>query len=304
MSRTNRCKYEIIGEIMTSDEKEVDEKLYRVVRKKGSHMNTKVHPDGTKSAIQFNDDNNCLNGPLDLIEVDENEYIRVEELQSGFDVEMAPRTWKQIVVDDIVIPMARDAIEQFLDIGFQHLEVWIEEKAVPVARQKVKNAGRDISAFFSAMKSVIKGEQPKALQIIEAEQHYKKKKANNFVQEVGNVDSIQADKESVEKIEITQSEFEQIVALTKRSAITLIGCINLLKNSAISDMDENQRIEFEKQIKELTTEELMTQINLLLEDKNNGILTPASLAILSTFRDGEFIVDGERVPIGKYIGES
>ena len=34
MSRTNRCKYEIIGEIMTSDEKEVDEKLYRVVRKK------------------------------------------------------------------------------------------------------------------------------------------------------------------------------------------------------------------------------------------------------------------------------
>ena len=51
MSRTNRCKYEIIGEIMTSDEKEVDEKLYRVVRKKGSHVNTKVNPDGTKSAL-------------------------------------------------------------------------------------------------------------------------------------------------------------------------------------------------------------------------------------------------------------
>ena len=46
MSRTNRCKYEIIGEIMTSDEKEVDEKLYRVVRKKGRSFlrvkNTKV----------------------------------------------------------------------------------------------------------------------------------------------------------------------------------------------------------------------------------------------------------------------
>ena len=28
---------------MTSDEKEVDEKLYRVVRKKGSHVNTKVN---------------------------------------------------------------------------------------------------------------------------------------------------------------------------------------------------------------------------------------------------------------------
>ena len=36
-----------MGEVMTSDEKEVDEKLYRVVRKKGSHVNRKVNPDGT-----------------------------------------------------------------------------------------------------------------------------------------------------------------------------------------------------------------------------------------------------------------
>mgnify|MGYP002514386318 CR=1 FL=1 len=28
------------------------------------------------------------------------------------------------------------------------------------------------------------------------------------------------------------------------------SCINLLKNSAISDMDEKQKIEFEKQLKE------------------------------------------------------
>ena len=98
MSRTNRCKYEIIGEIMTSDEKEVDEKLYRVVRKKGSHVNTKVNPDGTKSALQFTDENNDLNGPLDIIEVDMSEYIRAEELQSDSVDGMRPRTWKQIVV--------------------------------------------------------------------------------------------------------------------------------------------------------------------------------------------------------------
>ena len=68
-------------------------------------------------------------------------------------------------------------------------------------------------------------------------------------------------------------------------------------------MGEKQRIEFENQIKELTTEDLMTEINLLLEDKNKGILDSASYAILSAFRDGEFIVDGERVTIGKYIGK-
>ena len=32
-------------------EKHTDEKLYRVVRKDGSHLNTKVNPDGTKSAL-------------------------------------------------------------------------------------------------------------------------------------------------------------------------------------------------------------------------------------------------------------
>lgn len=113
---------------MTSDEKEVDEKLYRVVRKKGSHVNTKVNPDGTRSALQFTDENNDLNGPLDIIEVDMSEYIRAEELQSDSVDGMRPRTWKQIVVEDIVVPIAREAIEQFLNIGFQHLEIWMEKK--------------------------------------------------------------------------------------------------------------------------------------------------------------------------------
>lgn len=287
---------------MTSDEKEVDEKLYRVVRKKGSHVNTKINPDGTKSAIQFTDDNNNLSGPLELIEVDLDEYISTEKIWSDYE-EMPPRTWKQILVDAIVVPMARETIEQLLDIGFQYIEVWMEENVVSTVRQKFTTGRKDISIFFSAMKSAIKGEQPKALQIIKAERNYKKEMVQNSVQEVGSTDSSQADKESAYKIEFTESEFNQIVALTKRSAVTLVGCINLLKNSAISDMDERQRIEFENQIKELTTEDLMTEIDLLLEDKNKEILTPASLAVLSAFRDGEFIIDGERVPIGKYIGK-
>lgn len=115
------------------------------------------------------------------------------------------------------------------------------------------------------------------------------------------VDSKQNEKESREKVEITQAEFEQLVALTKRSAVTLVGCINLLKNSAISDMDETQKIKFEKQLKELTTEDLMTEINLLLEDKNKGILDSASYAILSAFRDGEFIIEGKRVSIERCV---
>lgn len=66
-------------------------------------------------------------------------------------------------------------------------------------------------------------------------------------------------------------------------------------------MDETQKIKFEKQLKELTTEDLMTEINLLLEDKNKGILDSASYAILSAFRDGEFIIEGKRVSIERCV---
>ena len=59
-------------------EKHTDKKLYRVIRKDGNHLNIKVNPDGTKSALQFTDDNNDLNGSVDLLEVDEEELIRFE----------------------------------------------------------------------------------------------------------------------------------------------------------------------------------------------------------------------------------
>lgn len=37
--------------------------------KKGSHVNRKINSDGSKSAIQFFDGTNNLNGPVELIEV-------------------------------------------------------------------------------------------------------------------------------------------------------------------------------------------------------------------------------------------
>ena len=280
-----------VGEKMESKEKEIDEKFYRVVRKKGNHTNTKVNSDGTISALQFADDNNELMGPLELLEVNEREYIQTGDKQNDSSYEITPRTWKQIVFEDIIVPAMRDTLDKFLDIGLQRFDVWMEEKAVPATKQKIKKAGKEMPIFFSAMKSAIKGEQAKALQIIEAE------KNNKSVQVLDTVDSKQDKKKTKEKVEITQAEFEQLVALTKRSALMLVGCINFLKNSAISDMDETQKIEFEKQLKELTTDDLMTKINLLLEDKNKGILDSASYAILSAFRDGEFIIEGKRVPI-------
>ena len=282
---------------MENNEKEIDEKLYRVVRKKGSHINTKVNADGTKSALQFTDEDNDLSGPLEIIEVDESEYIRADELDYYAEHEEQPRTWQQVVVEDIVVPVAREAIDQLLDIGMQRFEIWMDEKAMPAVKRKAKKTGENVSVFFSALKSAIKGEKPKALQILETEQ----KQKSNTVQIVDVVENTNGEDKETNKIEITQDELEKIVALTRRSAMTLVGCINVLRNAAVSDMTPEQRIEFESQIKSLRTDDLMAEINLLLEDKNRDFLDAASYSILFAFREGNFIVDGQEVPIRNYL---
>jgi very-short-patch-repair endonuclease len=95
-------------------DKYTDDKLYKVVRKDGSHLNTKVNPDGTKSALQFTDDNNDLNGPVDLIEVDEEELIRTEYIQ----VPQNKRSLGELLVDEVFVPVIRDATKYKPEIVF------------------------------------------------------------------------------------------------------------------------------------------------------------------------------------------
>ena len=49
------------------DDKYIENKIYRVVCKSGSHLNTKKNPDGSISALQFTNESNELSGPVDLI---------------------------------------------------------------------------------------------------------------------------------------------------------------------------------------------------------------------------------------------
>lgn len=68
-------------------------------------------------------------------------------------------------------------------------------------------------------------------------------------------------------------------------------------------MDENQRLDVENNFKELNIDDLKKGIDLLLEDKNRMILDPVSISILSSFRDGKFIIGGKEVPISMYIDD-
>ena len=271
-------------------EKHTDEKLYRVVRKDGSHLNTKVNPDGTKSALQFTDDNNDLNGPVDLLEVDEEELIRTEYIS----VPQAERSLGERLIDEVIIPAIRDATTQLLEYGTEKAEIWIEEKVVPVAKSKVKAGWKNLKLFISAIKDFDK--PIKATQIVtEQKNTFKASKV-----EVVNTVEDQEEK----KYALSPEEVELLLDTARRSALMIAASLSILNNSVVmDDGTDPERIEMiQRGIEQLSSKNITTQIDLLLEDKNSGLLDDASIFMLRAFREGMFIGNGTPIPVSRYTG--
>nr|WP_288544885.1 hypothetical protein [uncultured Faecalibacillus sp.] len=271
-------------------EKHTDEKLYRVVRKDGSHLNTKVNPDGTKSALQFTDDNNDLNGPVDLLEVDEEELIRTEYIS----VPQAERSLGERLIDEVIIPAIRDATTQLLEYGTEKAEIWIEEKVVPVAKSKVKAGWENLKLFISAIKDFDK--PIKATQIVtEQKNTFKASKV-----EVVNTVEDQEEK----KYALSPEEVELLLDTARRSALMIAASLSILNNSVVmDDGTDPERIEMiQRGIEQLSSKNITTQIDLLLEDKNSGLLDDASIFMLRAFREGMFIGNGTPIPVSRYTG--
>lgn len=273
-------------------EKHTDEKLYRVVRKDGSHLNTKVNPDGTKSALQFTDDNNDLNGPVDLLEVYEEELIRTEYIS----VPQAERSLGERLIDEVVIPVIRDATTQLLEYGTEKAEIWIEEKVVPVAKSKVKAGWENLKLFISAIKDF---DRPiKATQIVTEQK-------NTFkASEVEVVNTVEDQEEK--KYALSPEEVELLLDTARRSALMIAASLSILNNSVVmDDVPDPERIEMiQRGIEQLSSKDITTQIDLLLEDKNSGLLDDASIFMLRAFREGMFIGNGTPIPVSRYTDAS
>lgn len=269
-------------------EKHTDEKLYRVVRKDGSHLNTKVNPDGTKSSLQFTDDNNDLSGPIDLIEVDEEELVRTEYVQ----VPQEERSLGERLVDEVVIPVIRDATTQLLEYGTEKAEMWIEEKAVPATEAKMKAGWENLKLFISAIKD---SDKPiKATQIIAEQKNTSKASEIEVVNKVENQEE--------KKYALSPEEVELLLDTARRSALMIAASLSILNNSVVmDDGTDPERIEMiQRGIEQLSSKDITTQIDLLLEDKNSGLIDDASISMLRAFREGMFIGNGTPIPISRY----
>lgn len=274
-------------------DKYTDDKLYKVVCKDGSHLNTKVNPDGTKSALQFTDDNNDLNGPVDLIEVDEEELIRTEYIQ----VPQNKRSLGELLVDEVVVPVIRDATTQLLEYGTAKAETWIEEKVVPVAKTKVKAGWENLKLFISMIKD---SDKPiKATQII-AEQ----KSASNS-SEIEVVNKVECGNKDEKKYVLSPGEVEILLDTARRSALMIAASLSILNNSVVMDdgTDPDRVAMIQRGIKQLSSKNITTQIDLLLDDKNSGLIDESSITMLRAFRDGMFIGNGTPIPVSRYTGD-
>lgn len=274
-------------------DKYTDDKLYKVVRKDGSHLNTKVNPDGTKSALQFTDDNNDLNGPIDLIEVDEEELIRTEYIQ----VPQNKRSLGELLVDEVVVPVIRDATTQLLEYGTAKAEIWIEEKVVPVAKTKVKAGWENLKLFISTIKD---SDKPiKATQII-AEQ----KSASNS-SEIEVVNKVECGNKDEKKYVLSPGEVEILLDTARRSALMIAASLSILNNSVVMDdgTDPDRVAMIQRGIEQLSSKDIITQIDLLLDDKNSGLIDESSITMLRAFRDGMFIGNGTPIPVSRYTGD-
>ena len=274
-------------------DKYTDDKLYKVVRKDGSHLNTKVNPDGTKSALQFTDDNNDLNGPIDLIEVDEEELIRTEYIQ----VPQNKRSLGELLVDEVVVPVIRDATTQLLEYGTAKAEIWIEEKVVPVAKTKVKAGWENLKLFISTIKD---SDKPiKATQII-AEQ----KSASNS-SEIEVVNKVECGNKDEKKYVLSPGKVEILLDTARRSALMIAASLSILNNSVVMDdgTDPDRVAMIQRGIEQLSSKDITTQIDLLLDDKNSGLIDESSITMLRAFRDGMFIGNGTPIPVSRYTGD-
>ena len=265
------------------------EKLYRVKTKEGAHINEKQKKDGSRAAIQF-DDENGLQGPVDLIEVDESEYTR----EVYVEVERQERSFGQVVLEDAVAPAVADALTIILtravEVGIDAFGTWMSQTVIPAAKEKsaeIYDKARESHVARKAKKS-------------------ESKLPTSRIKSVPQDVKISAEqKQGKETVVHTPEEINQIVNNMKFAALYIAAGIRELSNTVIADdgTDPEKTLAMQEKLNELSTGDVMKTIEFMLEDSNRDMLDQATIQLFDAFRHKAFIVNGERVPISRYLSD-
>lgn len=266
------------------DEKETDGKIYRVYKDRNNNINTKTNENGRRAAIQFDNKGNKLKGPVDIEEVDIDELLKIQTAKKI-------NPYVRLIIDRVVAPY----IKRELEIGTDKLLSLISEKGIPTAKKAIKEFTENKSVYIDGIRDGLSGEETKASRLLREEEE---KRTSISAEVEGICESTEHYKEVY-----SSEEVQQVIDTLKKSVLVTATCIRILANAIVKDNGTNQEVieETKKQLEKLNTQEVMNQISLMLEEKNRDILDESSYHILSAFRQGNLIVDGEMVPIAKYL---
>lgn len=252
-----------------------DERLYRLRSKAGSHFNEKTNEEGWNSAIQFDEENN-LQGPLEYQVVDESEYTQVVE------VERKQRTFGEVMIEDVVAPALAETatylFERAIDAGAEAMKT----KVIPAVKTKSAELIDKAKTAHAERKAV-------------------KKTSTVVTKKTSKTKAIEILEKEEKKVEHTTKDVDQIVNNMKFASLYIAAGIRELSNTVVVDSDSEKAQELQEKLKELTSEQAIGAINFMLEDKNREMLDQATLQLFEAFRDEQFIIEGERVPINNYI---
>ena len=261
-----------------------EDKLYRIKTKDGAHINGRIKEDGSRAAIQF-DEENGLQGPVDLVEVDESEYRK--EIYVEVDRQ---KSFGQAVLEDAVAPAIADALTivltRAMEAGIDAFGNWMSSKVIPAAKDKSVELIDKAWVAHQAKKS--KG--------------IEKKKTTTEVNKKQTVSNTQKNEESGTVVH-TPEEVDQILNNMKFAALYIAAGIREISNTVVADdgTDPEKAIAMQDRLKELSSGEVMKTIEFMLEDKNRDKLDKATIKLFEAFRNRDFIVEGEAVPISRYL---
>ena len=267
----------------TMSNKKSDGKLYRIYNDQDSHLNRKINENGRKAAIQFRNVDNKLSGPLEIEEVDIEEIIGITEPK-----DMNP--YVRLVLEDIIAP----SIQYAFEIGIDKLLCYLSDKGIPSAKQTIKEFYRSKKMYIEGIRDGLTGKEPKACQLLQEAE----KRNCEINTKVGNNSENIFEKE-IHSIE----EVQHILDTLKKSVLLTAGCIRYLTNTVVYDNGTNPEVleDCKQQLEAMLTNQVMSQIALMLEDRNRALLDENTFEILDAFRNGNFVVEGKMVPITRYI---
>lgn len=266
-----------------------EDKIYRVRTKEGAHVNEKVNEDGYRAAIQFDEDND-LQGPLEIIEVDKSEFVTEREVI--VEVEREERSFGQVLLEDAVAPAVAEALTELLTraayAGIDAFGNWMSTKVIPAA--KVKSV-----ELVSKAKENHAAKKARKVELKQSAIAAKKQTATASITTQPEADTVVH----------TPEEVNQILNNMKFAALYIAAGIRELSRTVVTseDMDHATALEMQNRLKELSSGEVMSTIDFMLEDKNRETLDQATIQLFEAFRHKDFIVDGEAVPISKYLSE-